>query len=492
MAIPIGDIVEVRTIAEPTTVVVRYGDLMFVSPDQTLDAAGAGKVKAYATFAELAEDFDSADEPYKAALSAYGQTQAPRRFLVGRRVAVNAPHEVRGGTPTPAATISASAISDGVLTIGTFTINNISISSGDDANDIATAIQTRMVATTGLAGSSVAGTDTGYTVTIPNDVAITGPFVDSTASGTDLAEDLGLRVEDGATFHQGADTETMQDSLDAIQAVNQNWNHLTLDAVYDGTSDMGEAASWALANKKILHVESNEVAAKVANDASAQISILANTENRRASGTWAERVGDYQAVSIASRFGGIDWNAQDSLITAKFRTLPGRTASRLSATERGELDRKSINYYTPAVGRNIYGEGYTLSGEWLDEVIWLDWLANTIQLEIFNLLISDERVPQTPVGSAIMKTAVEGVCRIGRRNGGIGAGRLSAARTAEVRAATGRAFDGFLSNGYLVNIGSYNDQTDVDRGLRKSPPINVWLTGSGAVHFASVSLKFEG
>jgi len=59
-----------------------FGTLMFLHEDGAVTPST--RVKAYTSFAGVAEDFNSADEPYKAALNFYGQNPSPIDFKVGR------------------------------------------------------------------------------------------------------------------------------------------------------------------------------------------------------------------------------------------------------------------------------------------------------------------------------------------------------------------------------------------------------------------------
>ena len=78
------------------------------------------------------------------------------------------------------------------------------------------------------------------------------------------------------------------------------------------------------------------------------------------------------------------------------------------------------------------------------------------------------------------------------RNGGIAPGTLTEQLANVIRTTTGNVdFDGYLSSGYLTNVGSFNDQSQADREARKSPPVSIWLKGSGAIHSLDVNILLE-
>ena len=157
------------------------------------------------------------------------------------------------------------------------------------------------------------------------------------------------------------------------------------------------------------------------------------------------------------------------------------------------MERKRINIYTTFGANNIYTEGYVLSaGNWIDVIYFLDWLENAVQTNIVNLLVSSpNKIPQTSAGISAIKNVVEAACVEGVRNGGIAPGQLSEALKTDVEQSIGIEFDGFLSTGYLVYIMPISEQSQVVRNERASPPVRVWLKGSGAIHSVETRLTFE-
>ena len=113
---------------------------------------------------------------------------------------------------------------------------------------------------------------------------------------------------------------------------------------------------------------------------------------------------------------------------------------------------------------------------------------------MYNLLRQHPtRVPQIAEGLASIEAAIERVCEAGRRNGGLAPGRVSETVANDIRLAINNPdFDGFLTRGYLVVVGSIADQLEQDRNARKAPPARVWITGSGAMHSATIILTFAG
>ena len=173
--------------------------------------------------------------------------------------------------------------------------------------------------------------------------------------------------------------------------------------------------------------------------------------------------------------------------------MPGTKADEISASQKIELDRKRINRYTPYGDFNIYEEGVTFqTGTWIDVRYWLDWFVGAVRTDVFNLLASSPRIPQTNAGIATIVNVIEAVCRQGVANGGIAPGVVTAGMAADIRQSTGDdEFDGVLSNGYLVFVSPLASQAQADREARQSPPFRIWVKGSGAVHFVEIDITFE-
>lgn len=238
-------------------------------------------------------------------------------------------------------------------------------------------------------------------------------------------------------------------------------------------------------------MDSHEPGALTPNESTSLLAQVSALKSERVFAIWS-LFNDYKAVSVAARFSSVDFTAGQSLITGKFKTLPGTTPDIITATQKAELDRKRVNHYSPFGGDSIVAEGVSF-GTYIDVRYWLDWFINSCQAGVYNLLKgSPSRVPQTDSGSAAIRGTLEGICEEGVLNGGIAPGKLGNVLAGNIREITGNSkFSGYLSTGYLVYIQPIALQNPSDRAARKAPPINVWVKGSGAVHFLDINIVFE-
>jgi len=169
-----------------------------------------------------------------------------------------------------------------------------------------------------------------------------------------------------------------------------------------------------------------------------------------------------------------------------FKVLPGITASVLSATQATGLASNNCNYYT-SFGNQLaddavamYANGVMADGTFMDEVVGLAWLQNSIQTAVFNYLYqSPTKIPQTNEGVSGIVQVVEQELEQAVRNGLAAPGQVTVNNKAV-----------FLNTGYRVVAGNVEDQTQADRELRKAPPINFILKGAGAIHGVTVNGTF--
>ena len=306
---------------------------------------------------------------------------------------------------------------------------------------------------------------------------------------SEVSRTLGL-FGPGVEAFNGSPAESIGESLDRILRENPDWYWLTLSEDIVDTDDVLEVQSWAAANERYLVLDSHQEAALDPDDVTSYLSRLSRIASQSYAGFFS-RFQDYRAVSLAARFSSVNFSGNNTLITGKFRALPGCSPDDLTNSEIDALNQKRVNHYTTVGGVNIVQEGVAGSG-WIDVKYWLDWFSSRIQTGLFDLLVSRERLPQTEVGATAISDILNAICEQGVRNGGIAPGQLTESLAGEIRNVTGNVdFTGYLSNGYLVYVSPLATQTQADREARRAPAVNVWVKGSGAVHFLEVSATFE-
>ena len=380
------------------------------------------------------------------------------------------------------------------------TITGLDFTDATSYADVAQTLQTALRAVRAAARADLRGAtvtyhpagfflvELGFDPSDDESYPITGYMVD-VAQG--VASDLSLDSDSGGIITQGHTTETIEEGMSAIGALGDSWYFVAVDSSIDRGADLLSLSRWVQDKPYMLALDVVGESALAQGESTSLAAQMSDLEQGRTFLVWS-RTADHKALSLAARLSSVNFDGQNTLITAKFKSLPGTTPDSLTTTQKEELDRKQIDYYTRFGPDAVFAEGWMLNGDWIDARYWLDWIVGAIQADVYNLLRQHPtRVPQTDSGIASITATIERVCEAGRRNGGIAPGRVSEALAHDIRLATGnRDFDGTLTLGYLVSVGSIADQLQANRDARMAPPISVWLKASGAVHSAEVRLIF--
>ena len=311
------------------------------------------------------------------------------------------------------------------------------------------------------------------------------------ATGT-AADPLGwASTSAGAAVQAGDAAESAAEFIADVQALDVSWYWFIVgDSIADTTFATALSAAVEAGERQLI-LDTSE-ASLLSATPSGEANAIIGTDAARTMLIYSDE-NDYKSASIAARFAAINFDAAGQLITANFKSLPGRRADNLSDTEITRLDTLRVNYYTPFGGTPILTQGVSLAdNSYPDTRYWLDWFVDAIQRGVFALLRTAGNVPQNREGIALIREAVENVCQTGITNGGIAPGTLGATATADVVRRTGNdGFTGALPGGYLVHIGSIADLTPQQRANRQVPPIYVWAKGAGAVHSVDVDITFD-
>ena len=379
---------------------------------------------------------------------------------------------------------------------------SVDFTGADSYDDVASTLQTALRAVRAAARADLRSATVefdpvgffrvrlGFDSTSGDPYAINGFMADD---AQEPASALGLDSTSGGGIVQGQASEPIEEAMDAISGLDDGWYFVTVDSSITTGADLLSLSRWVQAKAHMLALDVVDEGVLTPNESTSLAAQLSALEQQRTFLVWS-RTRDNKALSLAGRLSSVNFDGEDTLITTKFKSLPRTVPDIVTTTQKEELDRKWVGYYTRFGPDAIFAEGWTQAGDWIDVRYWLDWITKAMQNEVYNLLRQHPtRVPQTAEGLASIEAAIERVCEAGRRNGGIAPGRVSEAVANNIRLATNNpTFEGFLPTGYLVAIGSIADQLQIDRDDRRSPTIRVWLKGSGAMHHVTIGLVFTG
>lgn len=145
--------------------------------------------------------------------------------------------------------------------------------------------------------------------------------------------------------------------------------------------------------------------------------------------------------------------------TWAYKLLAGVPVSELTATESQAALGKNVNTYEPMGGNNITRYGTMASGEFIDIMRGVDWLAARMQEAIFGRLVNLPKIPFTDKGIAVAELEIRGVLLQGIKNGLISP-----------------------DTKFTVTVPKAADVSINDRANRQLTDIEFWAPLAGAVH----------
>ncbi|EBL3323383.1 DUF3383 family protein [Salmonella enterica subsp. enterica] len=285
-----------------------------------------------------------------------------------------------------------------------------------------------------------------------------------------------------------AENEDKPQSLaDAYAQLSASW-----DGWYCGVPvgavepDLMSAAQWIQASGKIQAI--TDSAASDTDPATSTLAPLIAADLYRSLVLYQSGVADggpSSVASLAALLCSIDFDAEDSMITLKFKEMPGVASdSTITDTIAANLTAQGINYYTDFGTKTMVAEGWMLGATmWADEVIGIDWLSNKLQTDVFNALAERKKVSLTDPGVAELMNVAENVMKQAVRNGLVAPGEWDGDPIGAVSSGD------YLENGYYIYADLVSTLSADDRKARKCPPITILAHLAGAVHSVNITVN---
>jgi hypothetical protein len=393
MTAPIDEIVNVSITRDSLNLSqTGFGTVMILSGDCNFDE----RLRYFST-----------DDPASAAGALFNGTASPA-FLAYQAIASQNPKLTRIAFGHRAATVAftenAGTYTDGGIT-GTVCGHAISIPyTSDKATTmaaLATAIQALDEVATCTYGSNK------ITIT-PN----TGYVISATLS---LAAITGTMAWSAYTI---TETEAIATALNAIEIYEDDWYGLILCSRAE--EDVLAAAAWTeAASLKFFLTASDDseiVDATYSSDTGSIAKSFFDLSYMKSAIIY-HTLADTQFAD-AALFGKI-LTYDPGSYTACFKTLSGVTVDSLTATQRANATEKKVNFYETVGGINILRNGVVSGNEYIDVMIFIDWLDARCTEAVFAVLASSLKVPYTDGGIASIQNALTQPLQTGMNNGGI-------------------------------------------------------------------------
>lgn len=340
------------------------------------------RARTYSSLLAVAEDFSATDSAYVAASKLFGQTLKPANIVIGRR-------QIPGVTLNVASVIIATSY---IITINGLPVSYTTVT-GDTAVDI------------------IGGLKTAYEV-----APIAGvTFVDNTDGTATVTStvDWSLKVSTNMTVAAQPATESWADTVDAVQAADDTWYALTIES--HTTADVLAVAANIEAKKKVFATSSAalDIKSSVTTDLFSQLKALSY---QRTFGLWsADANTNYPECSWV----GYQLQEQPGSNTWAYKTLQGFTVSRLSDTESKNIQGKNGNTYETVGGLNTTIGGKMFGGEWIDVMVFVDWLEQRMKERLWFRMANSKKIPYTSAGAAIIEAEIRAQLNDGIRAGGL-------------------------------------------------------------------------
>lgn len=144
----------------------------------------------------------------------------------------------------------------------------------------------------------------------------------------------------------------------------------------------------------------------------------------------------------------------------------------ISTAQKKSLDNEGISSFRRYSGKNVTFGGKTLAGEWIDVIRFRDWVRAKIQLNGFNALLRNKKIPYTDEGITLLKSCVMDALQTGQNVGGIAPTMYNA--------------DGDAIPGYTIKVPLAVEVPDTDKQARVLRGIEWTARLAGAIHVVEI------
>ena len=485
----VSDVVNVTINLSPLAAAQRnFGALLIVGSSDVIDTNE--RIRQYSDLDGVAEDFGTTTAEYLAADLFFSQSPQPSILYLGRWAQTATSGRLNGGVLSGAqqAITNFTSITNGSMKIdidgATKTLSALSFSAVTNLNGVASIIDTAIV------GASCLWDSVSQRFVIESDstgVTSTVGYASATGSGTDISAMLNLVTGVASSPVSGIAAETLLAAVQQLADMSNDWygltvatstapataDHLAVAAFIEGASQ-SHLYGITITNPSVLD-------STVTSDLASQLKALGYERTF----TQYSSSSPYAVDSMYGRAFTVNFEANNTTITLKFKQEPGVAAETITESQAATLKSKNCNVFVNYNNDTaIIQEGVMANGYFFDEVHGTDWLQNAVQTDVYNLLYqSATKIPQTDDGTHTIVTTIEATMARAVNNGLVAPGIWNAGGFGQLKQGQ------MLSSGYYVYAPLVASQSQADREARKSVPIQVAAKLAGAVHSVNVIIN---
>lgn len=498
--LPVSRIVNVNVVLSPQAAAfANFNSLLIVGDSNIINTAQ--RIASYGSITEVAAAFGTNAPEYKAALLFFSQLPTPSQLYIGRWAQAAVAGILIGGALTPTEQLIATwqAVTTGAFKIiidgsAATAISALNFSADANLNAVAARIQAavRAIATGGFTNATVVWNGSQFVVTSGTTGAASAvAALQAPAAGVDISGMLKGTAGTLSLIVNGIAAETAVAAVTILDGLSTQWYGLTFAASTGFTPGSQDSAILAVAayieatsaNRHVFGITTLQAAAVVSPDTTS-IGYLLKAQNYSRSLAQYSSTTLYAVCSMFGRAFTVNLAESNSIIVLMFKNEPGVAGEQLTSAQANALDANNYNYFAPFNNSTIIVvNGQMASGTYFDEIWGLDWLANQIQTDVYNVLYSSTKIPQTNDGNHIIATQIEAACIAGVNNGLLAPGTWLAPGFGQLKQGD------YLPKGYYVYSPPIEFQAQADREQRKSVPFQVAAKLAGAIQSVDVTVN---
>lgn len=373
------DIIEIQISRETAAVAqTNFNVPLFISAHLNFSE----RARTYSSLLAVAADFSITDSAYIAATKLFGQAIKPANIVIGRR-------------QIPGATINVTSVTVGASYV--VTINDKSYS------------YTAITADTDIL--IMAGIKLAYDADPVEGVT----FTDETDGSATLTSTTDWSLTTSANISTAAQpaTESWVSAIDAVQTEDDTWYAMAIESHLP--ADILAVAGAIEAKKKIFGTSSALADVKGSGDDDIFSQLQALGYQR----TFGVFSGTADTEFPECAWIGYQLQEQPGSNTWAYKTLTGVSVSKLSDTESKNVQEKSGNTYERIGGLNTTVGGKMFGGEWIDVMVFVDWLEQRMKERLWFRMANSKKIPYTSAGAAIIEAEIRAQLNDGIRAGGL-------------------------------------------------------------------------
>ena len=351
----------------------------------------AERAKEYTSLADiLSAGFATTSAVYKAATLYFGQTVAPSKIVVGRRLVPSVTI-----TPTVANTTVYSFKANGTLI--TFTSDG-SATAAEIVTGLKAALTSALIPTTGASGIVATGSNT----------LILTPSGDASSIANYTANLVPVNAASVENW--------VSATIPSVRAVKDQWYMLSIDSHVD--ADVLAVAAYIEGIKAtspkfyVFSSAASDIKTSATTDIFSLVKALSYTHTAY---IYSGMATSFAECGLVGRFapeqaGSNIWEQ---------KTIIGLTVDTLTPDEISYIHDKNGATYENVGSVDVVIGGKCADGGWIDESIFVDWLKSRIQESIWTLLVNTRKVGYTSAGAAAIEGAMRSVMAEGIQVGGL-------------------------------------------------------------------------